>query len=37
MFVINVSCGANICPFYFKTKFHMLNDVKEKTHPILTN
>lgn len=33
MFVINVSCGANICLLVFKTKFHMLIDVNKKNPP----
>ena len=34
---IYFSCGANICLFYFKTKFHVLIIVNKKIHPILTN
>ena len=29
MVVVNVSCGANICPLYYKTKFHVLIDVNQ--------
>lgn len=36
MFVANISCGANICLFYFKTKFHVLIDVnKRKKRPTM--
>ena len=31
MFVINVSCGANICPLYEKTKSQALIDVNKKS------
>lgn len=30
MVVVYVSCGANICPLYFKTKFHVLINVKKR-------
>ena len=33
MVVVNVSCGANICPLYYKTKFHVLNHVNKKNPP----